>query len=130
MAARVMSCSWRPELESLEDPCVEVRGVKNFWKRFGVMGGGFLTLRLPAFATCGGGELGSSAMRAVHGEDDIIPNLTRTYRNNWREEDLACEEATDWQSGDGKRDEYNGAEGEVGRRTAPHALGRDCGLAR
>lgn len=57
MADRVMSCSWRPERVALEDPCVEVRGVKKREKRLGVMGAGFLILRLPMAAGGGGGEL-------------------------------------------------------------------------
>lgn len=80
MAARVMSCSWRADEErAAELRWVEVRGVKNFWKRFGVMGGGFLSLRLAVVVTCGGGELGSSdEKRWTQGEEDMAATLTLT----------------------------------------------------
>lgn len=65
MAARVMSCNWRPELESavLEDAFLELRGVKKRVKRFGVMGGGRLGFRLPNVAVdMGGGDEKSSGV--------------------------------------------------------------------
>lgn len=63
MAARVMSCSWRPEVpnEIEDDPCVELRGVKKRVKRLGVMGGAILGFRVPVAEKVGGGdEKGSS----------------------------------------------------------------------
>jgi hypothetical protein len=102
MAARVMSCSWRPELESavLDETCLEFRGVKKRVKRFGVMGGGRLGFRLPSDAVkAGGGDDAKSSgvgswrrVRGAHG-DDIIFLGVRIYRNsrakvkehrNWR----------------------------------------------
>jgi hypothetical protein len=80
-AARVMSCSCRPELESELDPCVELRGVKN---RFGVMGGGFLMRLLVVAKGAGGDELKQSergsagALRAAHGEDMLHWNTYYT----------------------------------------------------
>ena len=44
MAARVMSLSWRADLEVVACETVEERGVKNRLKRFGVIGGGFFGL--------------------------------------------------------------------------------------
>lgn len=79
MAARVMSCNWRPELEraTLEEPLLELRGVKKRLKRFGVMGGGLLGFRAPNVAVdAGGGDdekssgVGScSQLRGAQGED-------------------------------------------------------------
>jgi hypothetical protein len=58
MAARVMSCSWRPELETAvrDEPFLELRGVKKRVKRFGVMGGGRLGFRLASVAGDAGGD--------------------------------------------------------------------------
>lgn len=75
MAARVMSCNCRPELESeaRDDPWLELRGVKKRVKRFGVIGGGLFCLRVAVGA--GGEEEKSSgvgswnATRGAHGED-------------------------------------------------------------
>jgi hypothetical protein len=78
MAARVMSCNCRPELESELDPCVEFRGVKNRVNRFGVMGGGFLMRLLVVAKGAGGDELkqadrgSTGALRAAHGEDMLL----------------------------------------------------------
>lgn len=70
-----------------------MRGVKNFWKRFGVMGGGFLSLRLPVFVTCDGGELGSSVdMRRTHGEEDM------TERDENPTNTCTTDEAMEWTS--------------------------------
>lgn len=79
MAARVMSCNWRPEREraTLEEPLLVLRGVKKRVKRFGVMGGGLLGFRAPNVdADAGGGEdekssgVGScSQLRGAHGDD-------------------------------------------------------------
>jgi hypothetical protein len=87
MAARVMSCSCRPELESVLDPCVEGRGVKNRVNRLGVMGGGFLMRLLVVDAEgIGGDELrqsgrGSmSALRAANGEDMFIADTCTVHR--------------------------------------------------
>jgi hypothetical protein len=88
MAARVMSCSCRPELESLDDPCVDVRGVKKRVNRFGVMGGGFLMRPLVVAGGAGGDELGNSdrgsisPLRAAQGED-IFATRTYIYTSNW-----------------------------------------------
>jgi hypothetical protein len=77
----VMSCNWRPELESAvrEEPFFEFRGVKKRVNRFGVIGGGRLSFRLPIVAEdMGGGDeqrsgVGSwkSLLRVAHGEDMI-----------------------------------------------------------
>lgn len=83
-AARVISCNWRPDLDSALDPRVEVRGVKKRVRRLGVMGGGFLGFRLPeVVGGIGGGELASSGsgslrsvLRGAHGEDDIVDLAT------------------------------------------------------
>jgi hypothetical protein len=74
-----MSWSWRPELESavLEEPFLELRGVKKRVKRFGVMGGGRLGFRLPSVDVAAGGDeqrksgVGSCIilLRGAHGED-------------------------------------------------------------
>jgi hypothetical protein len=87
MAARVMSCSCRPELDSVLDPCVEGRGVKKRVNRFGVMGGGFLMRLLVVVAEgTGGDELGQSdrgsmsALRVAHGEDISIANTSTIHR--------------------------------------------------
>lgn len=75
IADRVMSCNCRPELESVDDPCVEGRGVKKRVNRFGVMGGGFRIRLLVDAEGIGGDELKQSdrgsigALRAAQGED-------------------------------------------------------------
>jgi hypothetical protein len=75
----VISCSWRPEAETLEDPWTDVRGVKKRVKRLGVIGGGFLGFLLPIVGgAVGGDELGHSEggsrspKRAVHGDDIVL----------------------------------------------------------
>lgn len=89
MAARVMSCSCRPELESeaRDDPWLELRGVKKRVKRFGVIGGGLFCLRVAVGA--GGEEKKSSgvgswnATRGAQGEDmagsEVISYCTCVY---------------------------------------------------
>ena len=86
MAARVISCSCRPELERALEPCVEVRGVKKRVNRFGVMGGGFLMRLLVVAEGTGGDELGQSergsisALRVAHGEDMSIANARTIHK--------------------------------------------------
>ena len=77
MAARVMSCNCRPELEreARDEPWLELRGVKKRVKRLGVIGGGRFCLRVAAGT--GGEEEKSSgvgswnATRGAHGEDIV-----------------------------------------------------------
>lgn len=73
-----MSCNWRPELERelvLDEPCVELRGVKKRVKRFGVMGGGLFGFRLPVIEADAGGDdenisdSGSGSPPWAQGED-------------------------------------------------------------
>jgi hypothetical protein len=64
MAARVMSCSWRAELESVvrDETFLEFRGVKKRVNRFGVIGGGRFCFRVPAVAADAGGDEQSSGV--------------------------------------------------------------------
>jgi hypothetical protein len=81
-AARVMSCSWRPELpmvRGLDEPAFEFLGVKKRVKRLGVMGGGFFSLRLPVEA--GGGDdgsrsdIGSNEALEAPGEENMLETM-------------------------------------------------------
>lgn len=79
-ADRVMSCNWRPALDSaVRDAFLEFRGVKKRVKRLGVMGGGRFCLREPVVAVKAGGDDGQSsgvgswnAVRGAHGEDMLL----------------------------------------------------------
>jgi hypothetical protein len=101
MAARVMSCSWRPELESAvrDETSLELRGVKKRVKRLGVMGGGRLGFRLPVAVKAGGGDDAKSSgvgswrrLRGAQGEDMVVLAV-RIYRDgNARSEEAAIED--------------------------------------
>jgi hypothetical protein len=130
MAARVMSCSWRPELESAvrDETSFELRGVKKRVKRFGVMGGGRLGLRLPSDAVkAGGGDDAKSSgvgswrrLRGAHG-DDIMFLGVRMYSSSRAE----IKEKHNWRCGrrhgtDGR----NSRRAEVGEAHWPSLRGR------
>lgn len=98
--------------------------MKNFWKRLGVIGGGFLSLRLLALGTWHGGELGGSAMRGAHGEEDMARGRAcelYRQRDNDRRGGRLCGRTG------GARDEYTAARGEVGSSARPdvHAFRRE-----